>query len=38
MVAQPVLIGYRIAWVGDVRAYGWYGTDLLQLTTIPPAA
>ncbi|WP_410569535.1 PP2C family protein-serine/threonine phosphatase [Amycolatopsis sp. cmx-4-61] len=25
--------GYRIAWVGDARAYGWDGTTLNRLTT-----
>lgn len=25
--------GYRIGWVGDVRAYAWDGTRLQQLTT-----
>jgi serine/threonine protein phosphatase PrpC len=28
-----VAMGDRIAWVGDVRAYGWDGTQLVQLTS-----
>jgi hypothetical protein len=33
VVAQPFDGGYRIGWVGDVRAYAWDGTELRQLTT-----
>jgi protein phosphatase len=33
LVAQPFEGGYRIGWVGDVRAYAWDGTSLRQLTT-----
>jgi len=33
VVAQPNGAGYRLAWVGDVRAYAWDGRHLLQLTT-----
>jgi PPM family protein phosphatase len=33
IVAQPFEGGYRIGWVGDVRAYAWDGTSLRQLTT-----
>lgn len=33
VVAQPFPGGYRIGWVGDVRAYAWDGTTLRQLTT-----
>jgi protein phosphatase len=34
VVAQPVADGgFRIGWVGDVRAYAWDGGDLRQLTT-----
>lgn len=32
VVAQPSEDGYRIAWVGDVRAYAWDGLSLRQLT------
>lgn len=32
VVAQPFEGGYRIGWVGDVRAYAWDGTELRQLT------
>lgn len=32
VVAQPFRGGYRIGWVGDVRAYAWDGTELRQLT------
>jgi serine/threonine protein phosphatase PrpC len=32
VVAQPFRGGYRIGWVGDVRAYSWDGTELRQLT------
>jgi serine/threonine protein phosphatase PrpC len=32
-VAQPFGLGYRLAWVGDVRAYSWDGRALFQLTT-----
>jgi protein phosphatase len=32
VVAQPFGVGYRIAWVGDVRAYSWDGQALRQLT------
>ncbi|SFK32254.1 protein phosphatase [Amycolatopsis sacchari] len=32
VVAQAGERGYRIAWVGDVRAYAWDGTRLRQLT------
>jgi PPM family protein phosphatase len=28
-----VAMGDQIAWVGDVRAYGWDGTQLVQLTS-----
>jgi serine/threonine protein phosphatase PrpC len=28
-----VAMGEQIAWVGDVRAYGWDGTQLVQLTS-----
>jgi serine/threonine protein phosphatase PrpC len=33
VVAQPFEGGYRIGWVGDVRAYAWDGSELRQLTT-----
>jgi PPM family protein phosphatase len=33
VVAQPFGSGYRLAWVGDVRAYAWDGRGLLPLTT-----
>ncbi|MFE0027710.1 PP2C family protein-serine/threonine phosphatase [Amycolatopsis sp. NPDC059021] len=33
VVAMPAATGYRIAWVGDVRAYAWDGVLLSQLTT-----
>jgi serine/threonine protein phosphatase PrpC len=33
VVAQPFGLGYRLAWVGDVRAYAWDGRVLLPLTT-----
>ncbi len=33
IVAQPFGDGYRIGWVGDVRAYAWDGVGLRQLTT-----
>ncbi|OLF13440.1 hypothetical protein BU204_27345 [Actinophytocola xanthii] len=33
VVAQPLPVGYAIAWVGDVRAYAWSGGVLHQLTT-----
>jgi serine/threonine protein phosphatase PrpC len=33
VVAQPFGLGYRLAWVGDVRAYAWDGRALFQLTT-----
>lgn len=33
VVAQPGGDGYRIGWVGDVRAYAWDGSELRQLTT-----
>jgi protein phosphatase len=33
VVAQPFHGGYRIGWVGDVRAYAWDGRELRQLTT-----
>jgi protein phosphatase len=33
VVAMPSAVGYQIAWVGDVRAYGWDGVVLKQLTT-----
>jgi protein phosphatase len=33
VVAQPLGGGYRLAWVGDVRAYAWDGRTLLALTT-----
>jgi protein phosphatase len=32
VVAQPFGGGYRIGWVGDVRAYAWDGANLRQLT------
>jgi hypothetical protein len=32
VVAQPFGGGYRIGWVGDVRAYAWDGSELRQLT------
>ena len=32
VVAQPFAGGYRIGWVGDVRAYAWDGAALRQLT------
>jgi protein phosphatase len=32
VVAQPCRGGYRIGWVGDVRAYAWDGAALRQLT------
>lgn len=32
VVAQPFGGGYRIGWVGDVRAYAWDGKDLRRLT------
>ncbi|MET0134650.1 MAG: serine/threonine protein phosphatase [Kibdelosporangium sp.] len=32
VVAMPTEDGYQIAWVGDVRAYGWDGVSLTQLT------
>jgi protein phosphatase len=31
-VAQPFGGGYRLGWVGDVRAYAWNGFELRQLT------
>ncbi len=33
VVAQPFAGGYRIGWVGDVRAYAWNGVTLRQLTS-----
>lgn len=33
VVALPFDGGYRIGWVGDVRAYAWSGGGLRQLTT-----
>jgi serine/threonine protein phosphatase PrpC len=33
VVAMPSGGGYRIAWVGDARAYAWDGTTLRRLTT-----
>ncbi len=33
VVAMPFEGGYRIAWVGDARAYSWDGTALRRLTT-----
>jgi len=33
VVAQPFPGGFRIGWVGDVRAYAWDGVALRQLTT-----
>jgi serine/threonine protein phosphatase PrpC len=33
VLAQPTAFSYQIAWVGDVRAYAWTGTDLHQVTT-----
>jgi protein phosphatase len=32
VVAQPFGGGYRLGWVGDVRAYAWNGFELRQLT------
>lgn len=32
VVAVPAGDGYRIGWVGDVRAYAWDGSSLRQLT------
>jgi protein phosphatase len=32
VVAQPFGDGYRIGWVGDVRAYAWDGSALRPLT------
>lgn len=32
VVAMPHADGYRVAWVGDVRAYAWDGAVLRQLT------
>ncbi|KAA9153617.1 serine/threonine protein phosphatase [Amycolatopsis acidicola] len=32
VVALPFAEGYRIGWVGDVRAYAWTGSTLRQLT------
>ncbi|HYQ64519.1 serine/threonine protein phosphatase [Actinophytocola sp.] len=32
VVAQPFGGGYRIGWVGDVRAYAWDGVNLRRLT------
>jgi serine/threonine protein phosphatase PrpC len=33
VVAMPMAGGYRIAWVGDARAYTWDGATLRRLTT-----
>ncbi|MET0235553.1 MAG: protein phosphatase 2C domain-containing protein [Kibdelosporangium sp.] len=33
VVAMPSDEGYRLAWVGDVRAYSWDGVELVQLTS-----
>jgi serine/threonine protein phosphatase PrpC len=33
VVAMPSDEGYKIAWVGDARAYSWDGTELTQLTS-----
>jgi len=33
VVAMPFEGGYRIAWVGDARAYSWDGAILRRLTT-----
>ena len=33
VVAQQIDDGYRIGWVGDVRAYAWQSGELRQLTT-----
>jgi serine/threonine protein phosphatase PrpC len=33
VVAMPTADGYQVAWVGDVRAYGWDGEQLVQLTS-----
>ncbi|MEV6897676.1 serine/threonine protein phosphatase [Amycolatopsis sp. NPDC051372] len=33
VVAMPFPGGYRIAWVGDSRAYAWDGTMIRKLTT-----
>jgi serine/threonine protein phosphatase PrpC len=33
VVAMPFAGGYRIAWVGDSRAYAWDGATLRRLTT-----
>ncbi|GAB3581514.1 serine/threonine protein phosphatase [Amycolatopsis endophytica] len=32
VVASPFDGGYRVSWVGDVRAYAWNGDSLRQLT------
>ncbi|MDQ0376448.1 PP2C family protein-serine/threonine phosphatase [Amycolatopsis thermophila] len=32
VVASPFDGGYRVAWVGDARAYSWDGASLRQLT------
>ncbi|MBB4689726.1 PP2C family protein-serine/threonine phosphatase [Amycolatopsis jiangsuensis] len=32
VVAMPFTGGYRIAWVGDARAYGWDGSMIRKLT------
>jgi serine/threonine protein phosphatase PrpC len=33
VVAMPSDEGYKVAWVGDARAYSWDGTELTQLTS-----
>jgi protein phosphatase len=33
VVAMPSDEGYKIAWVGDARAYSWDGVELTQLTS-----
>ncbi|GAA3043381.1 PP2C family protein-serine/threonine phosphatase [Actinokineospora globicatena] len=33
VIAHATPTGYRIAWVGDARAYTWNGTAVRQLTT-----
>ncbi|MEC3982246.1 PP2C family protein-serine/threonine phosphatase [Amycolatopsis sp. H20-H5] len=33
VVAMPTAGGYRVAWVGDARAYAWDGFVLRQVTT-----
>jgi serine/threonine protein phosphatase PrpC len=33
VVGMPSDEGYKVAWVGDARAYSWDGTELTQLTS-----